>query len=598
MKTNYKYLFLIVPIILIGFSKVSYGALVLSTTTLSNVSNCDPNAVASNSTSSCGITVSGTDRGLIFGIAHTVSGGIDQVTFNGDLMTAEVSNFALDGSIGGYISLYKLANPDNASANIVISRSSGSYYAMSAWAYTGANQSALIDNTSSTTRTAVSTSTWSAGVSASVDDTLVGFLELDTSTGTHVAGDNTSVQASYPAVQGSAGNTPSTQGASGIKNVSVAVSGNGHVFSSVVFSVLPLSSSPPIISNVSSTAATSTALISFNTDISATSSIAYGTSTAYGSVVSTSTSGTFFPFLLTGLSTSTTYHYQVSATANDLTSTSSDQTFLTGSGSTSTFAQINYPADSSQVDSTFLNWFVSFNLTEPNNVNATHPGIIEVRHGMSPTNLNIIDNRYFYDQSTSSSDPQGVGIGHSNNDNATTTWYAKFILYDYATSTYYGNVITSSTVISYSINSVNEPNVMECTPAEDWTDIGGGLRYGLCSAGIFLFYPSEESMTNLGDKFSSFQDVFPFNLYFGIAEQFATSTANQSATSTPLQLKISNWSGGNVTLFSASSSFWETIFTTDDCNSACATATKNRIFDFMKMVVWLSTSLIILGMII
>jgi len=137
-------------------------------------------------------------------------------------------------------------------------------------------------------------------------------------------------------------------------------------------------------------------------------------------------------------------------------------------------------------------------------------------------------------------------------------------------------------------------------PAEDWTDIGGGLFYALCSAGQFLFTPSQTSVTNLETSIQQFQNVFPFNLYFGIVGDLVSSTDSENvATSTPLTLKIPNLSGsGTVTLFNATSSFWVKIFTTENCNSNCATAVQTNIFDFMKMLIWLATAFILITMVL
>jgi hypothetical protein len=88
---------------------------------------------------------------------------------------------------------------------------------------------------------------------------------------------------------------------------------------------------PPVISAVGTNNITQTsANVTWTTDIPATSVVNYGTSTNYGSSVSSSTATTSHSLSLTGLTCSTTYDYQVSSTASGQTATSSNNTFTTG----------------------------------------------------------------------------------------------------------------------------------------------------------------------------------------------------------------------------------------------------------------------------
>src|SRR5206468_829176 len=69
------------------------------------------------------------------------------------------------------------------------------------------------------------------------------------------------------------------------------------------------------ISNVqTSSVGSSSAVITWATNNSATSRVDYGTSTAYGSNVADAATLTSHSLTLTGLTPSTTYHYQVSGT--------------------------------------------------------------------------------------------------------------------------------------------------------------------------------------------------------------------------------------------------------------------------------------------
>ena len=88
---------------------------------------------------------------------------------------------------------------------------------------------------------------------------------------------------------------------------------------------------PLAISNVSASAAATTATITWTTNLSATSAVQYGTTTNYGQSASNSTAVTSHSQALTGLSCGTTYNYQVSSTAGTQTIQSSNSTFQTTS---------------------------------------------------------------------------------------------------------------------------------------------------------------------------------------------------------------------------------------------------------------------------
>jgi len=86
----------------------------------------------------------------------------------------------------------------------------------------------------------------------------------------------------------------------------------------------------PTISAISVTAITTTgATINYTLAPSSTNQVEYGTTLAYGSV-NTEGSGTGPQAKpLTGLTTGTLYHYRIRATANGLTTYSTDRTFTT-----------------------------------------------------------------------------------------------------------------------------------------------------------------------------------------------------------------------------------------------------------------------------
>src|SRR6185437_13308564 len=90
---------------------------------------------------------------------------------------------------------------------------------------------------------------------------------------------------------------------------------------------------PVSISSISSgTPTTTSATVTWTTNQAASSTVLYGTTAAYGSASSSASFLTSHSIILTGLTDSTTYHFQLQATnAAGNYATSSDQTFTTAS---------------------------------------------------------------------------------------------------------------------------------------------------------------------------------------------------------------------------------------------------------------------------
>ena len=90
---------------------------------------------------------------------------------------------------------------------------------------------------------------------------------------------------------------------------------------------------PPQISGIKVVKTTTTAIITWTTNKSATSKVNYGLTKSYGETISSSDLVTSHSLLLTGLSISTTYNYQIkSKDSGGRTGTYSNRTFTTLSG--------------------------------------------------------------------------------------------------------------------------------------------------------------------------------------------------------------------------------------------------------------------------
>jgi hypothetical protein len=114
---------------------------------------------------------------------------------------------------------------------------------------------------------------------------------------------------------------------------SIDAAGNQAVSGDNTFTTSPLpDTTPPVISSINEGSVTSTsATITWNTDEGATSQVEYGTTTAYGSTSAlNSTLVTSHSRSLSGLTSSTTYHYRVrSMDAAGNQTVSADKTFTT-----------------------------------------------------------------------------------------------------------------------------------------------------------------------------------------------------------------------------------------------------------------------------
>lgn len=88
---------------------------------------------------------------------------------------------------------------------------------------------------------------------------------------------------------------------------------------------------PPSISSVATTSGTSTATVTWTSDLIGNSVVTYGTTSSYGATTSAGTGTTSHSVSLTGLDTCTEYHFKVLTTENDYlqTGSSSDDTFTT-----------------------------------------------------------------------------------------------------------------------------------------------------------------------------------------------------------------------------------------------------------------------------
>ena len=203
------------------------------------------------------------------------------------------------------------ATPNSAVVSIAVTPASASVVADSTQQFTA---TATYFETGAATADITSSCTWtssSAGVAT---------IGVNSGLATGVAAGSITITASY---------TDATYGAltdtASLTVTSAGGGGGGGGGGSAI--------QPPQISGIKVVKTTTTAIITWTTNKSATSKVNYGLTKSYGETVSSSDLVTSHSLLLTGLSISTTYNYQIkSKDSGGRTGTYSNRTFTTLSG--------------------------------------------------------------------------------------------------------------------------------------------------------------------------------------------------------------------------------------------------------------------------
>jgi len=162
---------------------------------------------------------------------------------------------------------------------------------------------------------------------------------------------------------------------------------------------------PPVISDVSSSVSTSTAVITWKTNELANSRVEYGKTTNYGSLATSSTLTIDHVINLSNLDPSTTYHYRVISTdANNNTATSTDYTFTTQPPDDTTPPSItNVTVSSVDLTSAIITWntdensnsIVDYGETTSLGQMAGNLDDSTTAHSVTLTNLNASTTYYF-----------------------------------------------------------------------------------------------------------------------------------------------------------------------------------------------------------
>jgi len=199
---------------------------------------------------------------------------------------------------------------------------------------------------------------------------------------------------------------------------SIDAAGNAAVTSDATFVTIAV----PVISNVSASATgTSTAIVTWNTDLAATGQVFYGTSASYGSSTTIDlVASTMHSVALGNLAEATLYHYQVVSTGVAGTATSSDQVFTTDSTPSSTplaVTGVDSVSSTATADGTFAHgfkWVLHF--VVPSNETSFQMKFSDFTTPSSSGTIPVASNVRYYSSQSSNATSEGSAIVETNNN--------------------------------------------------------------------------------------------------------------------------------------------------------------------------------------
>ena len=258
--------------------------------------------------------------------SSTITWTTDQSS-NSEVVYGTTANYGSSSSNASLTTSHSITltslNPGTTYHYAVVSANSQGYTATSTDQTFTTNDLVLSNIASSTTYTSA-TVTWNTNENASSE------VVYGTTTSYGSASSTAALVASHTIVL--TGLTPSSTYHFAV--VSTDANGLTSTSSDQTFAT-PATSTPPAISNIASSTGTTYATITWTTDQSSNSEVAWGLTASYGSASSSAALVTSHSITVSGLATSTTYHFAVvSANTFGATATSSDQTFTTPATST------------------------------------------------------------------------------------------------------------------------------------------------------------------------------------------------------------------------------------------------------------------------
>lgn len=145
--------------------------------------------------------------------------------------------------------------------------------------------------------------------------------------------------------------------------------------------------------------------------------------------------------------------------------------------------------------------------------------------------------------------------------------------------------------IASSSNIMTEPVITSstayCSPASDWTDVGGGIRYGLCWTSNLLLFSNISSQNFLNTQVIKFESIPPFSIYFDIMNAVSSSVNSYNmATSSGITLTTQDLQGNNITLATLNESQFYNRFNSSTPSST-AKNTVSNLGNYIKATLWI-----------
>ena len=195
--------------------------------------------------------------------------------------------------------------------------------------------------------------------------------------------------------------------------------GNTATTSDATFTTTAALLAPAISGIAVSGISTSSATITWNTDLPATTQVVYGTTTSYGSFSAyDGTASTTHSVTLTSLAEGTLYHFAAKSGNVTATTTSSDQSFVTQSTASSTPLAVtgtDTVSSTATADNTYANgWKWVMHLTVPDDEDAFHIKFSDWVMNSS-TSFATANNVRVYSAQSSNANSQGTAITETSN---------------------------------------------------------------------------------------------------------------------------------------------------------------------------------------
>lgn len=130
-----------------------------------------------------------------------------------------------------------------------------------------------------------------------------------------------------------------------------------------------------------------------------------------------------------------------------------------------------------------------------------------------------------------------------------------------------------------------------CEPPSDILDVGGGVRYGVCTSMSFLFVPSQNSLTAFYGLKDQAASKIPFSYFFSIKNDFDALTASTSVNLPVWSYNFSSVDLGSSTPMGNLFSPNITILSTTTISTYLSDTNRNALLFLERVAIWLGVAL-------